>query len=145
MIKISKLDVLQNGHEDLLSFRGPLYEGWLDAWNRLGPAERDLCTHPVWIISYLRCCRDIPELRKKREGLKLYIAEHAGKIVAGIPLAAEPLPLSFGRMQVLRSPFIHHRLLDRFSPRAYGGDSRGNSRCRQWIAFTAVDDLRPCG
>jgi len=54
MFEVKVIEKESRELNDLYNFEGSLYNQWLALWNSLNPDEKDLSTHPIWIISYIK-------------------------------------------------------------------------------------------
>lgn len=54
MIRQEMLPLDSPALEELLQFRGLLFDEWTVLWDSLSLTEKDAFTHPVWVISWLR-------------------------------------------------------------------------------------------
>ena len=87
---------------ELTQFKGELFNKWLNQWNNLSLNEKDICTHPVILISWLKNFH-----RKLSDECKIFIFYKDDQFVTAIPFQVAKKDFLFFKVYYLIVPYDH--------------------------------------
>lgn len=86
---------------DLCNLRGKLFQEWLDIWIKLSSEEKDIYTHPVYMMSWLKA-----KAKHSQENFKLFFLMHNNEVIGCIPFQIYTVPTFPKRLIYLKSPVV---------------------------------------
>ena len=101
MVTVRVFEKSSDVYRRLCEKSGPLFEEWLSAWNALDITERDIYSHPVYVMSWLNA-----RYHMEAENVQLFSLYDNGSLIGIVPLSAYPLPLTFRFLYYLKSPVV---------------------------------------
>jgi hypothetical protein len=74
------IDIHSKAFDELCRFEGNLYNDWLTIWESLSENEKDVFSHPVWVISWLKSPGNI-----RSYDYKLYVFHEGNQFITAMP------------------------------------------------------------
>jgi len=101
MLDLKILDTHSKVFEELSNFSGLLFDQWVTLWNSLSPDEKDIYTHPVYIISWLKS-----RIKHSADVYHLFIFNSGTTFIGVVPFKIHTIRTLFGKRIYLKSPIV---------------------------------------
>lgn len=101
MINLRIIDKHNKEFNELYKFNSRLFREWLTTWNSLSPGEKDIYTHPVYVMSWLKS-----RIKHSGDVYYLYIFKSGNTFIGAVPFKIHTIRTLFGKSIYLKSPIV---------------------------------------